>query len=120
MIPTYADAVTSLAPKAGFAFRDGVIEKWDINDTKIPQPTEDEINAKLTELIAAYPLQELREKRNALLASSDWRDLPSYAGTKQAEWRVYRQALRDLPSTAKPKLDKSARLTGFTWPEKPG
>ena len=32
MIPTYADAVTSLAPKAGFAFRDGVIEKWDINE----------------------------------------------------------------------------------------
>tara|TARA_R110000824_G_scaffold221151_1_gene408280 strand:- start:680 stop:985 length:306 start_codon:yes stop_codon:yes gene_type:complete len=65
MIPTFADAVTSLAPKAGFAFRDGVIEKWDINDTKIPQPTEEAIQSKLAELQAAYDAQAYARSRQA-------------------------------------------------------
>ena len=41
-------------------------------------------------------VEDLRVLRNAALAESDWRDLPSYAGTDQAEWRTYRQALRDI------------------------
>ena len=31
----------------------------------------------------------------------------------------YSQALRDLPSTASPKLDESSQLTNITWPTKP-
>jgi hypothetical protein len=32
---------------------------------------------------------------------------------------AYRQALRDLPSTATPELDENGGLTNITWPEKP-
>ena len=57
----------------------------------------------------------LREQRNALLTETDWRDLPSYAGTKQAEWRVYRQALRDITVG----LDTVEKVTAATFPKLP-
>jgi len=40
---------------------------------------------------------EIKLCRERILAASDWRDLPSYAGSDQAAWRTYRQKLRDLP-----------------------
>jgi len=40
---------------------------------------------------------EVKACRERILAASDWRDLPSYAGSDQAAWRTYRQKLRDLP-----------------------
>jgi len=40
---------------------------------------------------------EVKRNRGEILANSDWRDLPSYAGDDQEEWRTYRQELRDLP-----------------------
>ena len=61
----------------------------------------------------------LRRERNRLLLETDWRDLPSYPGTDQNEWRTYRQALRDFPSTAEPQLDAEGNLTNVTWPTKP-
>tara|TARA_R110002110_G_scaffold365920_1_gene575911 strand:+ start:263 stop:577 length:315 start_codon:yes stop_codon:yes gene_type:complete len=60
-------------------------------------------------------ISNLREKRNQLLASSDWRDLPSYAGPKQAEWRVYRQSLRDMTSG----LDTVEKVKAATFPTEP-
>ena len=57
----------------------------------------------------------LREERTRLLASSDWRDLPSYAGTKQAEWRTYRQSLRDMTSG----LDTVDKVKAVTFPTQP-
>jgi len=57
-------------------------------------------------------LTELRAKRNELLAESDFSQL-SDAPVDSAAWAVYRQQLRDLPST----VDSA---TGqFTWPTKP-
>ena len=40
---------------------------------------------------------EIRICRDDILTKTDWRDLPSYAGDDQEEWRTYRQELRDLP-----------------------
>lgn len=40
--------------------------------------------------------EEVRAKRNILLADSDWRMLPDAPGDKTA-WSAYRQGLRDLP-----------------------
>ena len=36
-----------------------------------------------------------------------------------AEWKTYRQALRDLPATADPQLDSQGNLTNVDWPEVP-
>ena len=69
------------------------------------------------EQIDALPWGPFREKRNSLLAETDWwanSDL-----TMSADQTAYRKALRDLPSTATPSLDSDGQLTGVTWPEKP-
>ena len=65
-------------------------------------------------------LRRLREKRNQILADTDW------IITKGLEqeidltgWKTYRQALRDLPATAEPKLDDQGNLTNIDWPEVP-
>jgi hypothetical protein len=44
----------------------------------------------------------LRNQRNFLLKESDWTQFPDSPLTteKKAEWALYRQALRDLPSNA--------------------
>ena len=41
-------------------------------------------------------------------ASNEWSDL-----TMSADWKTYRQALRDLPAN-------TADPTNITWPEEPG
>ena len=80
-------------------------------------PTEEEIQKKLTELQNAEPMRILREVRNQKLAQTDWR--ASSDLTLSSEWSSYRQALRDLPSTANPTLDSDENLQGVTWPDEP-
>ena len=57
------------------------------------KPTEDKMN-ELYELIL---VDEMREKRNKLLAETDFKILPDY-GTDKDLWIDYRQKLRDLHS----------------------
>ena len=59
----------------------------------------------------------LREKRNKLLVDTDWQAMPDRTMTQ--EQKDYRQALRDLPSTATPVLTKDGQLTEVTWPTEP-
>lgn len=75
------------------------------------------VDAKIAELTAAEPLRQLRQQRNQLLAQSDW--MANSDVTMSEEWRVYRQALRDLPNTQTPSLDENGQLTNIIWPEKP-
>jgi hypothetical protein len=111
---TKADALLSLCPNAEWIVRGEIID-W--KDTVEVQPTESEIEAKIAELQAAEPVRLLREKRNQLLAQSDW--MANSDVTMSEEWRVYRQALRDLPANSTPELDENGQLTNITWPEKP-
>ncbi len=54
---------------------------------------------------------ELMQMRNALLAASDWTQVPD-APVDQAAWATYRQALRDLPeNTTDPRKP--------VWPSQP-
>jgi hypothetical protein len=65
------------------------------------KPPKEEFEAKLQELIDAQPLEELRTKRNTLLAQTDYVatiDYPHATPEKKQEWLDYRQALRDLPT----------------------
>ena len=67
-------------------------------------------------------LNILRKQRNALLAESDWTQTSDNAlsSDKKTEWETYRQALRDLPSSASPKLsDDGLSITNVTYPTKP-
>ena len=67
------------------------------------------------------PVVWMRSDRNCKLIDSDWTQFTDSPLTdiKKAEWATYRQALRDLPSTASPSLDENGNLTGVTWPTKP-
>ena len=80
-------------------------------------PTEEEIQSKIQELEAAEPMRLLREERNRRIAETDWWVLPDR--TASQEQKDYRQALRDLPSTASPQLDEKGQLINVTWPTKP-
>lgn len=59
----------------------------------------------------------VKKKRDYLLLMSDYTQLSDNGLTdeKKAEWRTYRQALRDLPQTYESATDKS----DITWPTKP-
>jgi len=83
------------------------------------QPTEQEVKAKLIELEAAEPMRLLRIERDKKIALTDWRVLPDQ--TPSDDWINYRQALRDLPASASPKLDSDYNLdsTSVTWPTEP-
>ena len=62
-------------------------------------------------------MQFVRDHRNGLLENSDW--MGNSDVQMSNEWSTYRQALRDLPSTASPSLDENGNLTNVTWPTKP-
>ena len=60
---------------------------------------------------------DLRSKRNRLLTSSDWTGLVDVNMTneKSAEWKLYRQHLRNLPDG----LDTEDKVKEAAWPIKP-
>ena len=92
-------------------------------DNSETQPTEKEVNDKITELDNAEAMKLLRDERNQLISESDWMVVVSQeTGVAISnEWKTYRQALRDLPATATPKLDTNfdLDLSSVTWPTKP-
>ena len=92
------------------------LEWMDSSQTK---PTETEVNSKISELDAAEPMRLLRIERDVRIAKTDWR--ASSDLTLADAWKTYRQALRDLPASATPKLDSSYNLdlTSVTWPTEP-
>jgi len=83
------------------------------------QPTETEVNSKISELDNAEPMRLLRIERDTRIAKTDWR--ASSDLTLLDSWKTYRQALRDLPASATPKLnsDYELDLTSVTWPTEP-
>ena len=116
---TIGDAIFAINSTAVYE-HEGTIESiiWRENTTPIPA---EQIYNKLAELESLEPMRLLREERNRLLAETDWvstRSVDSGTPVSQ-EWLVYRQALRDLPATAAPKLDDFGNLTNVTWPELP-
>ena len=92
-------------------------------DESQTKPTEDEVNAKVTELVNAYPMKLLRDNRDRLILQTDWRIvMAKETGTNiPAAWKTYRQALRDLPASSTPKLNSEDNLdmSSVTWPTPP-
>ena len=57
-----------------------------------------------------YPSMELRAERNAKLAETDCYMIEDFPTTKKAEWKTYRQKLRDMDFSD---------LDNIIWPTKP-
>lgn len=108
-------AILSLVGGKKWEIRGGVLQ-W-LDDST--QPTEQEIQEKITELTAAEPMRQLRIQRNQLLASTDWRMTTDYPYADQSQWATYRTELRNLPESAEPTLDENGQLTNVVWPTPP-
>ena len=102
---TKVEALNSLRPEAEWVLRGDVLT-W--IDSKQSEPTPSEIEAEIVRLKELAPWNELREKRDELLAKTD------YAALKDTElsdaMKKYRQALRDLPAN-------TSDPTNPPWPE---
>ena len=108
-----SDALLSLRPGAEWIIKGDEVE-W--LDTEQTQPTDVEIQAKVDELTAAEPLKLLRTERNQKLAETDWVVIKEReeggSVSNFADWKTYRQALRDI-------TDTYTSLDDVVWPEKP-
>ena len=89
-----------------------------VNGVKIQFTAEEEKERDLEEQAwadgaPARRMADLRDQRNRLLAETDW--MGNSDVTMSADWKTYRQALRDITKTT-PADDQ---LSNITWPKKP-
>ena len=104
-----SDAILALRPNAQFRLQGDVLT-W--TDPKLTEPTTEEIQKKYDELLAAQPLNEVRAVRNMKLAQTDWTQNRDVTLSNDADWKTYRQALRDITKTYK-------TLDTVKWPTEP-
>jgi len=75
---------------------------------EVPEASIEELEAFKLEI----NIQDVRGNRNRLLAESDWTQNRDVVLSNDAEWKTYRQALRDLPAN-------TTDWTNPPWPTKP-
>ena len=112
-------ALQSLKPAAQWVLRGNDYSGLEWLDSSQTKPTETEVNSKISELDNAEAMRLLRIERDARIVKTDWR--ASSDLTLTDAWKTYRQALRDLPASATPKLNSNYELdlTSVTWPTEP-
>ena len=122
MIYIDGDALKTLRPNEQYVWMGHGYSGLTWLESSTP-PTEAEINTELTRLNNAEPMRLLRVERDKRLADCDWVSAKATdTGVAVSDaWKTYRQALRDLPASASPKLDSEYELdlTSVTWPTKP-
>ena len=116
---TIGQALLSLRPGAQWVLRGNDYSGIEWLDSSQTKPTETEVTNKVAELDEAEAMRLLRIERDTRIAKTDWR--ASSDLTLVDAWKTYRQALRDLPATASPKLDSTNELdlTSVIWPLEP-
>ncbi len=124
MMYNMIDAIYALRPGVkGFTLKGDDYSGLEWKNDTHTKPTEDEINQKIAELNEGVAHKKLRIERNRRLAETDWTQLKDIDLDiiRERNWKNYRQALRDLPSTASPKLTEKGQLdmSSVTWPDKP-
>jgi len=85
--------------------------KWEVLPK--PEPEKPELSA------LPDPMETLRMIRDSKLAQSDWRMVTDYPNSDQEAWKIYRQALRDLPSNVTPEWNQETRELIVDYPEEP-
>ena len=104
------DTIRQYLSSFGIPFQyDNKIVVWENIADKIP-PTREVTNKKIAELEAAEPMRILRIERNRRLAETDHFAFQDRIMTE--EIKTYRQALRDITSSA-------TSLDDVTWPTEP-
>ena len=111
-------ALRKLRPKALWVLRGSHYSGLEWMDSVQTQPTETEVNSKISELDNAEAMRLLRVERDIRIAKTDWR--ASSDLTLADAWKTYRQALRDITKQT-PKLNSQYQLdlTSVNWPTEP-
>ena len=79
----------------------------------VKQPSDSAINAITDKTILdEHNVKMLRMERNNKLAETDWTQNRDVTLSNDADWKTYRQSLRDITKTYK-------TLEDVKWPEKP-
>lgn len=102
-------AISRLRPDARFTLFEDCSLQWDDVNTEQP-PSQEEIDAEIAIIKTEAPLKALRQKRDKLIALTDWWVVPDRTPTQ--EQLDYRQALRDITQTY-------SSLDDVVWPVKP-
>jgi len=63
----------------------------------------------------SFRMKQLRRRRNELLAETDWTQNRDVTLSNDADWKTYRQALRDITS----QTPSDDALSNITFPTKP-
>ena len=115
------DALKSLKPGAEWNCIGETYSGITWLDSSQTKPTESEVNAEITKLTNAEPIALLRVERNKRLTACDWTQSRDLTLSNDADWKTYRQALRDLPASASPQVDASGNLdmSSVTFPTEP-
>ena len=121
---TIIEALAALKPKSQWILNGYTYAGLEWLDESQTQPTEDEINAKIAELEVAEPHKLLREERDRRLTACDWVVAKHTEHGKMVpeKWKIYRQALRDLPSISyRPEIDEYGylKMDSVAWPTPP-
>jgi len=87
------------------------IEKWE--HKTVSQPSKSAIDGvKDSTITDEQNIAALRAERNVKLAETDWTQSRDITLSNDADWKTYRQSLRDITKTYK-------TLEDVKWPEKP-
>ena len=121
MIYSRSNALSSLKPNSLWQWQGTDYTGLNWVDSSQTKPTESEIDAEVTRLTNAEPIRLLRLERNTRLTACDWTQSRDLTLSNDAAWKTYRQALRDLPASASPKLDADGNLdmSSVTFPTEP-
>ena len=97
--------------------RENIIASYKDSGYTISETVPQSVHNRMAKLEKEKPAIIFRAERNQLLSKTDYWALSDL--TMSADQTTYRQALRDLPSTASPAIDSDGKLINVTWPEKP-
>ena len=117
-----AQVIEVLFPGVPYTSSDGTWKNLILDGGNIVKPVDEVYELELYKLTNAEAIKKFREERNTLLDKSDKYVTPDYPHRIELNirnWKDYRQALRDLPMTARPILDEDGNLTGVEWPVVP-
>ena len=110
------EAIKALDSNVYYVIQNGeTFVAYDTNDNVV-EFDNSAVNTKAAELQTAKDLENLREERNRKLAQSDWVVIKEReeggSVSNFADWKTYRQALRDITNTYK-------TLDTVKWPTAP-
>ena len=115
-------ALEQFAPGTPYTSDGTTWESVVFEDVHLEKPSYDIYEELVYKLTNVEAIKKMREQRNALLDQSDKYVIIDYPHRLELDihnWVDYRQALRNLPTTARPTLDEDGKLKDVEWPTVP-